>query len=407
MKLLCVVPSYWPAFQYGGPVTSVHALNKAMAAQGVDISVYTTNAGLNGQVPINRATEVDGVSVTYFSFSPYLEFLGATGWQFSWRMTECLRTNINRFDLVYIVSIWNYPSIMAAHYCREYGKPYIVSPRGHLYPETVNKKGWKKWPYYYLAAKKPLESAAAIHYTTADEAEKTHPYLGLKQRFLVIPNGIDLREFQEIPAKQELCRLYPQLNGKKVILFLGRISWKKGLDIVVATYRKLIRERNDLHLLIAGHDHEGFGAQVKSLLEQSGIPYTDELGAPAHNPAVTFTGMLIGREKLAAYAGSDLLILPSYSENFGMTVLEAMACGTAVVISDGVGIAREVEKYRAGLVIERRTDKLYAGIRYLLAHPDSRQELVANGKQMAAAYRCETIAQNMIFELEKLVPAQA
>jgi glycosyltransferase involved in cell wall biosynthesis len=355
MKLLCVVPSYSPAFQYGGPVASVHALNKALVAQGVDVSVYTTNVGLNGAVPVNKETELDGVSVTYFSFSPCFEFLGATGWQFSRGMAECLKTNLESFDVVYIVSIWNYPSAMAARYCRKRGKPYVVSPRGLLYPETLSKKFWKKWPYYRIAARSALQSAAAIHYTSEDEAEKTHSYLALKNRALVIPNGLDLDEFRQIPQRQELGQRYPSVEGKKVILFLGRISWKKGLDILVQGLAPLLQKRDDVHLLIVGHDDEGFGRKIKAWLDKAGIVHGEspDLRETRKNEAkVTFTGMLAGRDKLAAFAGSDVFVLPSYSENFGMTVLEAMACGTPVVVTNKVGISREVAKNHAGVVVD-------------------------------------------------------
>ena len=233
-----MIPSYWPAFQYGGPIASVHSLNKAMAREGTNISVYTTNVGLDEQISVNRQTDVDGIPVIYFSFTRQLEILGATGWQFSWQMTTWLDRNVREFDIIYIVSIWNYPSLIAARLCRKYGKPYVVSPRGLLYPDTFRKKFWKKWPFYVLAVRRALRYAAAIHYTTEDEAEKTHAYLGLENRALVIPNGIDLSEFRVIPNEEDLKKRYPSLAGKKVILFLGRISWKKGLDILERTAAK-------------------------------------------------------------------------------------------------------------------------------------------------------------------------
>ncbi len=88
MKLLCVIPSYWPAFQYGGPIVAVHGLNKTLVKKGINVTVYTTNVGLGGKVPINQEIDVDGIKVTYFSFTKFFEFLGTTGWQFSLRMTN-------------------------------------------------------------------------------------------------------------------------------------------------------------------------------------------------------------------------------------------------------------------------------------------------------------------------------
>src|SRR4030042_1900940 len=127
MKILCVMPHYWPNFQYGG--------------------------------------------------------------------TRALKSNLAAFELIYIVDIWSYPATIAAYYSRLYGKPYVVVPSGMFYPRTFYKKIWKKWPYYHFAIKRYLEEASAIHYTTEDEAEKTHSFLGLKNPAIVIPYGTDLAEF--------------------------------------------------------------------------------------------------------------------------------------------------------------------------------------------------------------------
>ena len=271
MKILCVVPSYWPAFRYGGPIASVHGLNKALVKKGIDVTVYTTNVGLDGKVPVNQEVNVDGVKVFYFAFTRFFEFLGATGWQFSLPMARALKKNLKDFDIVYIVAIWNYPIAAAAYYSRKYKKPYIIAPRGALYSYTVNKKSWKKWPYYHLIAKRDLKSAVAIHYTTDDEAEKCHSSLGLKNKAIVIPNGIDVSGLRDKDyglggnpdevAKDTLHKArglgikslrerYPILKNKKVILFLGRVHWIKGMDILVRAFSMIAKERDDVHLLI-------------------------------------------------------------------------------------------------------------------------------------------------------------
>ncbi len=375
MRLLCVIPSYWPAFQFGGPIFSEHALNKALVTKGIDVNVYTTNVGLNGRVPNNQEVDVDGVRVTYFAFTRFFEFLGATGWQFSLPMANALKENLKRFDIIYIVAIWNYPVAAAAYYCRKFKLPYIISPRGLLYPYVTAKKAWKKWLYYYLITKRDLNGATAIHYTTEDEAEKCHLPLGLKNRAFIIPNGIDLSEFKGLPVKEKLSQRYPVLRGKKVILFLGRINWKKGLDILVKAYSMLAKKREGLHLLIVGNDEAGYGKKVKRWVAELGL-----------KDCVTFTGMLVGREKLGAYAASDIFALPSYSENFVMSVIEAMACGIPVIISNKVGIYREIEKNSAGIVVDTSVESLSCGIKSLLNNPDFKKEIADNGRRLVEAY---------------------
>lgn len=406
MKLLCISPGYWPAFQHGGPIFSIHGLNKALVRKGVKVTVYATNAGLEGKVPINEEVDVDGVRVTYFGFTKFFEFIGATGWQFSWVMAKTLRGNLKTFDLVHIYAVWNYPVAATAYYCREYKKPYIICPSGCLYPYTANKKLWKKWLYYNLIAKRDIKGATVIHYTTEDEAEKCHSYLGLRNRAVVISNGIDLSEFNDLSSKENLRERHPILKDKKVVLFLSRINWKKGLDILVKAFGMLAKERDDIHLLIVGGDEKGYCEKVKGWIKDSGMRFVDyglrskDYGADVK---VTFTGMLIGKEKLEAYAGSDIFVLPSYSENFGMAAVEAMACGCPVVVSNKVGIYKEIERNKAGIIIDTTAKSLYWGIKLLLENFDLKKEIANNGRKLVRGYYdIEKVADRMIAVYEEL-----
>lgn len=386
MKLLIVNPYYRPAFSRGGPVTSLHCLSKALAKKGVDVSVYTTNVDLDNKVTVNQEVDIDGVRVTYFSFTGIFDFIAALGWQFSWPMARALKQNINSFDLIYIATIWSYPAAIAAYYSRKYRKPYILTPRGMLYPDTFFKKAWKKWLYYQLILKRYIQGASAIHYTSEDEAEKTHSFLGLSNPVAVVPNGIELSEFRDLPDKEKLKIRYPQLKDKKIIIFLGRLNWKKGLDILVRAHAMLIKERSDVHLLIAGGDEKRYGKKVKGWIKKYGI-----------DAYVTFTGMLLGKEKLEAYAGSDIFVLPSYSENFGMAVVEAMACRLPVIISNKVGIYKEVEQNKAGVVIDTNAPDLYRAIKILLENHDLREELKVNaGKLVKENYDIDMVVEKML-----------
>jgi len=347
---------------------------------------------LAGKVPVNQEVDLEGVKVFYFDFVNFFEFMGATGWQFSWKMTKALKDNLKSFDIIYIVAIWNYPTAVAAYYCRRYKKPYIISPRGHLFLATLRKKYWGKLPYYHLVAKRDLNSASAIHYTTEDEV-KCHSSLGLKNKAIVIPNGIDLSEFADLPKRERLRDRYPYLKDKKVILFLSRINWKKGLDLLVKAYSVLAKERDDVHLLIVGNDEGGYGEKVKRWIKDKGIM-----------KRVTFTGMLIEKDKMEAYAGSDIFVLPSYSENFGMVAIEAMACGIPVVISNQVGIYQEVGKKKAGIVVETNPESLLEGIRTVLDNNELRAEIAINGKKLVReSYDIDKVADMMIDAYEEII----
>ncbi|MBT8763371.1 glycosyltransferase [Desulfohalobiaceae bacterium Ax17] len=393
MKLLCIVPSYWPAFQFGGPIYSVHGLNKALVKKGVDVTVYTTNVGLNGKVPVNQEVDVDEVKITYFAFTKSFEFMGATGWQFTWQMTRALRNNLNKFDLVHIVAVWNYPITAAAHYCKRYKKPYLISPRGLLYPYTTGKKSWKKWPYYHLMIKKTLRCASAIHYTTEDEKELCHRFLGLNNQAVVVPNGLELLKFEALPPGDEFFNTYPHLSDKRLLLYLGRINWKKGLDILIEAFSYLVKNRKDAHLvLVGGDDGDGYKEKIERLVKKYGI-----------EKYVTFTGILSGSKKLAAYRAVEIFILPSYSENFGMVVVEAMACGCPVIISNRVGIYREVQQREAGMVIEPEVSEIVKAVELLLDNKGLKERISANGYDLVKSqYDIDKVAEKMIGVYESM-----
>jgi glycosyltransferase involved in cell wall biosynthesis len=201
-----------------------------------------------------------------------------------------------------------------------------------------------------------------------------------------VPHGIDLSEFSDLPGKEKLRQRYPILKDKKVVLFLGRINWKKGLDILVQAYSILAKEKDNVHLMIVGNDEGGYIRKVKRWVREYGI-----------EQRVTFTGILTGKEKLEAYAGSDIFVLPSYSENLGIAVLEAMICGLPVIISNQVGIHKEVSGAEAGIVIETNTKQLAEAIKNLLDNPHICKKMGENGKRLVdRTFRLDRVTDEMV-----------
>lgn len=386
MKLLCVIPSYWPAFEIGGPVFSVHQLLKTLVKRGVEVTVYTTNVGLGGRVTVNRETGVDGVRVTYFSFYRAFEFLGNYGWQLSLSLSRALRRTLPQFDLVYIVSVWNYPTVIAWYYCRKYNKPYILSPRGSLDQYTLGKKAWKKLPYYYFLARRILQEASCIHYTSRLEERWCHGPLRLKSRPVVIPNGLAIEDFSSLPDKGVLIKRYPNIKDKEIILFLGRLNWKKGLDILLKAFAVVCKEREGLHLLVVGDGERRYAEGMKKWVCNHQL-----------SDKVTFLGFLSAGEKLSAFAATGVFVLPSYSENFGMAVLEAMACGLPVVITERVGIFEDVADAKAGIVIKPDTEGLILALRELLHSPQRCRQMGEAGKRLVREkFSLDSVAEKMI-----------
>lgn len=372
MKIICITSRYYPAFKYGGPIFSIHALNKMLVKDHQDITVYTTNVGLEGKVPAGAPQDVDGVKVTYFPYNKCFEFMGTTGWQYSPLMAAALKKDLAGFDAAYITSVWNYPAAIAARACAQKGIPYVVSPRGNLYPYALRKKAFKKWLYYSCVLKKPLARAAAIHYTSDNEARECHSFLGLKNDAWIIPNGIDAADWPRPSSCEALFNRLPDLRHKKIILFMGRISWKKGLDILLPAFARLHKEHPDTHLLIAGNDEGGYTKKIHEWSAQYGI-----------EKKLTLAGLLTGDIKIQAYTASSLFVLPSYSENFGMAVVEALVCGTPVVVSNKVAICEELLRDKAGLVADTNPESLYQNMHALLADAQLRETVSRNGKKAA------------------------
>ena len=369
MKILHIVPTYLPAYRYGGPIKTVHELNKWLVKKGCEATVYTTNIDGEGvsNVPLGEEVNVDGVKVFYFpvSFRP---------WQYSRQLRRALAKNINDFDLVHITSVFLSASTLGAYYAKKFNKPYIISPRGSLMAEPLKKSGLKKKIYLFLVEKKNLANASAIHFTTEMEKEE---YLkaGLPlKKAIVIPNGIEREVAQNLTrnyAEKSFRKKFGIFSDKKIVLFLSRISWKKGLDTLIPAFAEVIKKEPKTVLVIAGGDDEGYGENLKSQISNLKI-----------NNSVIFTGMLLGNDKIAAYRESDVFVLPSYSENFGQTVVESMACGTAVVITKNVGVAPSVERVGTGIVIEKDERQLTEAILKILGNPKIAVEMGKRGREL-------------------------
>ncbi|MGC8886310.1 MAG: glycosyltransferase, partial [Verrucomicrobiia bacterium] len=237
-----------------------------------------------------------------------------------------------------------------------------------------------------IIGKRILEKAKIIHLITEEEREHfLEFYPEFEEKLRVIPNGIDLTQFEVEIEKSELLKKYPQLKDKKVILFLSRINWKKGLDLLIPAFAKLYSERKDIHLLIVGKDDgDNYESKVKNWVKEYNL-----------EKAVTFTGLLTGRDKLTAFYGSDIFVLPSYSENFGIAIIEAMACGLPVVVSDKVGITREIKRYDAGIIVKTDVDSVYRGLKYAL-ETDLSQKVENAKKMVKELYNIDRVVDKVI-----------
>jgi glycosyltransferase involved in cell wall biosynthesis len=375
VKILHVAASYLPAVRYGGTIVSVHGLCKALAARGHDVQVFTTSVDGPGDsdVPLRTPVDLDGVRVQYFP-SPVLRKL-----YWSPSMGRAFASSIAAFDLVHLHALFVWPAWAAARAARKARVPYVVAPRGMLEKALVQKKSRvTKGIALAVAGRRMLEGAARIHVTSAREGAEAAAFGFNLPPLVEVPNGVDL--VPPADAAELAPRTIRLLSGLPFVLFVGRISWKKGLDRLVPALAAVPGTR----LIVAGSDEEGCQAALTALAVTAGVA-----------DRVEFCGPVDAAEKSALFSRALALVLPSYSENFGNVVLEAMAAGCPVAVTPEVGLASLVRESGAGVVIDGAADQLGAGLARLVADPQLRLSMGERGRAAAKDYGWAAIAERM------------
>lgn len=392
MKILHIVPSYIPAYRYGGPIASVHNLNKWLVKKGAEVTVYTTS--VNGpedlKVPVGVPVDVDGVKVFYFRPG----FL--RGWFCSPDMRRALKATAKDFDLIHVTSVFLSASALGAHYAEKAGVPYIISPRGSLMRFPLSISSLKKKAYINILEKRNLEGADAIHFTSEEEKSDYISFGFPFKKAIVLPNGIDTPESVEISAREadEFKAKHGIPAGTKVVLCLGRVSRIKGFDILIPAIAELKKSGpSAAFLVVGGDDDRGYLAEAKELVKKYNL--TKE---------VIFAGMFSGRQKEIAFRAADLLVQASDSESFGMAAAEAMSYGLPVLLTKGVGLADLAREERAGLVVDKNIDEVAGGIKKLLEDEKLRLEMGENGRRAAEKYLLqEKVAEKFIGEYNSII----
>lgn len=369
MKILHVIPSISP--HCGGPTHTVLDLACSLAKKSHKVKIFTTN--LNGvgravtgilNVPLGKAIDKAGVEIRYFS-TQYPR------WAFSWGFMKALRVAIKWTDIVHIHYLYLFTALVTACCCHQYGVPYVLSMHGFLDPYLRKKNRLVKAIYHHLIEQYNWNNAAAIHYHAQEEMALVHKPLKIRAPGVVIPSGLNIEEYSNLPAYGLFRQKYPVLKGKKVLLFLSRINFKKGLDILAKAFGEVVRRRSDVYLVIVGSDTEGYGDKVKKWLTEEGA-----------SDRTIFTGMLLGQDKLSAFRDSDIFVLSSYTENFGIVIIEALACNLPVVISNRVNIWREIIEADAGVVVNCDPKELAQALLKLLDNPRRCRRLGKNGRRL-------------------------
>jgi glycosyltransferase involved in cell wall biosynthesis len=363
MKIVHIISSIDPS--QGGPQSACVRLAAAQSALGHDVHIIS----YGGMEAEERA----------FSSAHDIPHFANVSWHLladparserllSPQASKLMQTELRDASFVHVHGVWEPILKNGARIARRYNIPYCVQPHGMLDVWSMQQKRVKKRVALLLGYRKMLNGAKFIHTLNADEAQLLAP-LGLTAPSLIIPNGIFLQEFAELPARGFFAERVPQLAGKRVILFLSRLHTKKGLDILAEAFALVARWHPDVDLAVAGPDggaRDSFVTQVQRL----GIA-----------DRVHLTGPLYGREKLRGLVDASCFCLPSRQEGFSVAITEALACGLPVVISEACHFP-EVRTANAGAVVSLDPRDVAAALVDVLDNPATATLMGENGKRL-------------------------
>jgi glycosyltransferase involved in cell wall biosynthesis len=365
LKILHVIPSVAP--RYGGPSQAVVEMCRALGGLGIEVMIATTDADGPTRLPVSSG------SMTLYAGVPTIFFhrQWSEAFKYSHGLATWLRQHVREFDVVHIHAVFSHASLSAAGACRQAGVPYIVRPLGTLDPWSVGQKALRKRLFWHVGVKRMLLSAAAIHYTAAEEQRLAESSLGLSHG-VVVPLGVPDDLFAE--ADTGPSPLVAPFGSGPYVLSLSRLHPKKGLDLLIPAFLELMRDTrfSAWRLVVAGDGDAAYRASLDQLVRSHG-----------GEDRVDFPGWLQGAAKADALRGAALFALTSYQENFGISVVEAMACGRAVLISQQVNLAPEIEAAGAGWVVPLEPSQIGCALEAALANPEERSLRGARGRALA------------------------
>jgi glycosyltransferase involved in cell wall biosynthesis len=311
---------------------------------------------MEGLIQMAHVHKRNGTSVEVVCFdepdSAYLKGLpvvphplgsGVLGYAYNPRLVPWLKDNLHRFDAIVVNGLWQYHAFGTWRALRKSGKPYFVYTHGMLDPwfkHAYPLKHLKKWLYWPWADYRVLRDAAAVLFTCEEEKLLAPNSFWLyKVNPRVVKYGAATPPQDNERVRELFLDAFPDLRGKKCLLFLSRIHEKKGCDLLIEAFASVADLDPDIRLIMAGPDQSGLVAGLMAQAERLGV-----------SDRIVWTGMLRAEMKWGAFYASELFVLPSHQENFGIAVAEALGCGVPVLISNKVNIWREIESDQAGLV---------------------------------------------------------
>ena len=367
MRVLHVIPSV--SERSGGPGTAIVPMCRALQRCGIDVVLVTTDAGMRA-FEFCQAIDYEGVPAIFFPTQ-----LGES-FKYSRSLSVWLKQNVRGYELAHIHAVFNHSSLAAARECRKQRVPYLIRPLGTLDPWSMKQKSWRKRLFWSLAGESMLGGAAAVHYTSQAEKAATEELLDVNHGE-VIPLGIEAIADSAKGVRRDR-------SSNPYVLVMSRLHPKKALDVLIDAFIALMRRENFARwrLIIAGDGPSDHVALLKRK-------------AAAVEDRIVFTGWLDGERKDEMLRNASLLALPSYQENFGLCVMEALARSVPVLISPHVNLAKEIEEANAGWIAPVESAALSRTLATALNDTDELAKRGSAGKLFSLRYSWERVATDL------------
>jgi glycosyltransferase involved in cell wall biosynthesis len=374
-------------------IVTVHTILKSAAALGNNIILLLGGAPAlgsdkyvvaDGETALARKEGSGTFGVVCVKARGHWNFCPSILWHYSGLVKDA--------DFVSLHSLYSFPVLAGYLLARLHRKPYGIWPHGVLARFQRKVSARKKRVYDLLFVNRMLKNASVLFFSAEGErAEATD--LGLSVPSVIVPDGFNADEFSNLPPKGRFRARFLNGNSGPLVLFLARLAPIKGLDLLIQAMRRVVEQKPDARLAIVGPPHPAsFLNKVLEWIEESGI-----------KSKIVLTGPAAPEMRLEAYADADLYVLPSYAENFGISMFEAMACGVPALVSDTLSYGNEVAKSGGGLSLARTPEAFSAAMIELIDQPDLRMEMGARGRIFARQYSQEETGAKVVKAVECII----
>lgn len=372
MKILHIIPHLNE--EGGGPARAIATLAQAQASRGDNVLVLCCCKG-SGQQTLHPGR--------YENMTVLGPVTTSRLWWYDRKVKQAIRQAARDRDILHVHGTWRYHSLGSAAVAEEYGIPFVLRTIGNFGIGPRNHKRWLKTPYFALFERPAANKAAGIHCLSIKERNEQEG-LGLTSRKFIVPNPVDTALLKVRTEDVVLNQLCPTLREEdRVILYLGRISFIKNLDVLLEAFIRLSRDFSDWRLVIAGpNTFPRVADALRRRIQEADV-----------GKRVWLTGMVSGAVKAAFLRRADVFAQPSQHENFGVSVAEALLFGKPCVVSDGVALSEDIEEADAGISCPSYVNAFERSLRQMLGDVDFQRRCSKAASALSNRFRPECVAE--------------